>query len=177
MQDASLMTDIPGQARLSFDAAVRQRETQVLRIAYRMVGNWADAEDIAQEAFVRLHRQGVSGFPDEASLGAWLCRVTANLCLDRLRTRARWRMTGIVETTSPNSSAEADTLREERKHLLMTALRSLPERERAALVLREIEGLSTMEAAKALGSSEGTIRSQVSKALARLRVLLTKEMR
>ncbi len=48
-----------------FDETVRQRQTQVLRIAYRMLGNWADAEDVAQEAFVRLHRQGLDGFASD----------------------------------------------------------------------------------------------------------------
>lgn len=171
------MTDIPGEAQHpTFDAAVRRRETQVLRIAYRMLGNWADAEDVAQESFVRLHRQGVEVFPDDAALAAWLCRVTANLCLDRLRTRARWRMTEMVEMRSERT-AETETLHEERRRLLMAALTNLPERERAALVLREIEGLSTAETAQALGSTETTVRSQISKGLARLRALLTKEKR
>lgn len=177
MQDAALMTDITGEANLSFDAAVRGREAQVLRIAYRMLGNWADAEDIAQESFVRLHRHGVVGFPDEPACGAWLCRVAVNLCLDRLRSRARWRLAELPEMTASGNSAEAETLREERKRELMAAVMRLPERERAAIVLREIEGMSTAETAAVMGSSEVTVRSQISKALGHLRTLLTKEKR
>jgi len=169
MQGAALMTDI--------DATVRGREAQVLRIAYRMLGNWADAEDVAQESFVRLHRHGLGAFSDDAALGAWLCRVTANLCLDRLRTRARWRTAELPERAAPDVSAESDALRDEQKRLLMEALARLPERERAAVVLREIEGLSTAETAAAMGSTEVTVRSQISKALGRLRGLMTKEKR
>jgi RNA polymerase sigma-70 factor, ECF subfamily len=177
MRNAALMTDIPGEANISFDTAVRRREAQVLRIAYRMLGNWADAEDVAQESFIRLHRHGLTDFPDDVALGAWLCRVTANLCLDRLRTRARWRTSECEEMTAPGSSAESEALRDEQKRLLMDALKKLPERERAAVVLREIEGLSTAETAAAMGSTEVTVRSQISKALGRLRALVTKEQR
>ena len=154
----------------SFETAFRRREAQVLRIAYRMLGNWADAEDVAQEAFTRLHRQGLAGFSDDAGMGAWLCRVVANLCLDRLRRRSRWR--GEAVEMPEIESAEAAVLGEERRRQLMAALERLPERERAAVVLREIEGLSTAETAEAMGSTEGTVRSQISKALDRLRELL-----
>ena len=78
------MTVVRRADGMSFDQAVRASEAQVLRTAYRIVGNWADAEDIAQEVFVRLHRQGL-GFPNEAGMTAWLYRVTVNLCLDRMR--------------------------------------------------------------------------------------------
>ena len=121
---------------------------------------------------MRLHRNGLAAFADEAALGAWLCRVTANLCFDRLRTRARWRTEELPEMGAQDDSAEAGAVREEQKRLLMSALNRLPERERAAVVLREIEGLSTAETAAAMGSTEVTVRSQVSKALGHLRALL-----
>ena len=163
------------EAALRFDAVVRQREAQVLRIAYRMLGNWADAEDVAQETFVRLHRKGLAAIGEDAAVGGWLCRVAVNLCLDRLRSRSRWRLTEMPELTAPSISAEAETLQGEQKRLLMEAVAQLPDRERAAIVLREIEGLSTAETAAAMGSTEPTIRSQISKALGHLRALLTKE--
>ena len=157
-----------------FDETVRQRQTQVIRIAYRMLGNWADAEDVAQEAFVRLHRHGLDGFLGDAALGGWLCRVTVNLCLDRIRSQARWSMTAeLPDLASLAESAEGVVLRNEQKLRLTAALAELPERERAAVVLREIEGLSTAETAAAMGSTEGTVRSQVSKALDHLRAMLT----
>jgi DNA-directed RNA polymerase specialized sigma24 family protein len=69
----------------SFIRVVRERETQVLRTALRILGNWADAEDVAQEVFLKLHRHGLR-FASEAALGAWIYRVTVNLCIDRSRT-------------------------------------------------------------------------------------------
>jgi RNA polymerase sigma-70 factor (ECF subfamily) len=95
---------------------------------------------VVQDVFLRLHRHGLD-FPHEAALGAWLCRVTANLCIDRCLSA---RPIGeLPELIAANSSAEAAMLREEQKRVLMDALAALPARERAAIVLREIERLLT----------------------------------
>ncbi|MBS1828414.1 MAG: RNA polymerase sigma factor [Acidobacteria bacterium] len=166
MIDAAIMTGMPRTVESAFDEVVRRRETQVLRTAYRILGNWADAEDVAQEVFVRLHRHGLD-FAAEAALGSWLYRVTVNLCFDRTR-RAK-PAEPLTEHRDGSVNAEASVLREEQKQRLMTALARLPEKERAAVVLREIEGLETAEVAEILGSSEVTVRSQISRALDRLR--------
>jgi RNA polymerase sigma-70 factor (ECF subfamily) len=169
MQATALMFEIAQAADDAFDRVVRQREEQLLRIACRMLGNWADAEEVAQDAFLRLHRHGLE-FPNEAALGAWLYRVTVNLCVDRSR-RAHPAQV-LPELRAANPSAEAELLRDEQKRLLMAALSELPAKERAAVILREIEGLPTPDVAEILGSTEGTVRSQVSKAMVRLRSLL-----
>ncbi len=84
MQATALMFEMARVADDAFDQVVRHREAQLLRIAYRILGNWADAEDVAQEVFLRLHRHGLD-FANEAALGAWLYRVTVNLCVDKSR--------------------------------------------------------------------------------------------
>ena len=170
MLDAAVMENIPHALCGDFDAAVADRQVQVLRTAYRVLGNWADAEDVAQEVFIRLHRNGLK-FPSTAALSSWLYRVTVNLCLDRIRSARLWN--GLSEMPSRSASAEAVAIRDEQRKQLMAALGKLPAKERAAIVLREIEGLSTAEVAEALGSTETTVRSQVSKAMGRLRMLLT----
>ena len=168
------MADIVGAVSESFDKVVREREVQVLRTAYRIVGNWADAEDVAQEVFVRLHRQGLK-FPNDKALAGWLYRVTVNACLDYRRSTRPSEAP--LETPSREPSVEAAAIRDQEKQRLMAALAHLPPKERAAVVLREIEGLSTAEVAEVLGSSEGTVRSQVAKAVARLRAILSEEKR
>jgi RNA polymerase sigma-70 factor (ECF subfamily) len=172
MLEAALMNEIRGEAVASFDQVLRQREAQVLRTAFRILGNWADAEDVAQEVFLRLHRRGLV-FANDAAAGGWLYRVTVNLCLDR--TRSARPSQELPELASLDRSAETAVLMEENKRRLMSALALLPPKERAAVVLREIEGLSTAEVAAALGSSEVTVRSQISKALVRLRGILNRE--
>jgi RNA polymerase sigma-70 factor (ECF subfamily) len=144
MLDAALISDIPRAVDDSFDRVVCQREAQVLRVAYRILGNWADAEDAAQDVFVRLYRHGLK-FPNDAAMGGWLYRVAVNLCLDRFRS-ARTSLNR-PELRCHELSAEASAIREERKQKLMTALGTLPAKERAAVVLREIEGLSTADVA------------------------------
>ncbi len=172
MFDAALMSGLASAIDISFDEVVSRRDSQVLRTAYRILGNWADAEDVAQEVFVRLHRHGLS-FANEAALGSWLYRVTVNLCLDHRR--ASKPSVELPELRFLGASAEAEAIRGQEKQKLVRALAQLPVKERAAVVLREIEGLSTDEVAAALGSSEGTVRSQVSKAMARLREILSRE--
>jgi RNA polymerase sigma-70 factor (ECF subfamily) len=170
MLDAIIMSDIPRTVADSFDQVVRHQQPRVLRVAYRITGNWADAEDVAQEAFVRLHHRGVR-FPSDAALAAWLYRVTLNLCFDRAR---RARPAGeLPDLPFAGISAEGALIRDEERRMLAAALARLPVKERAAIVLREIEGLSTAEVAEVLGSSEGTVRSQVAKAMARLREMLS----
>ena len=171
MLEAALMGEIPREAAGSFDEVLRRREAQVLRTAFRILGNWADAEDVAQEVFLRLHRHGLD-FASDGAAGAWLYRVTVNLCFDRSRSRRPSQE--LLDLPSRERSAEAAVLMEEKKQRLMAALAMLPTKERAALVLREIEGLSTAEVADALGSSEVTVRSQISKGLVRLRGILNR---
>jgi RNA polymerase sigma-70 factor (ECF subfamily) len=172
MSEAALMGEIPRETTGSFDRVVRERETQVLRTAFRILGNWADAEDVAQEVFLRLHRHGLE-FANDGAVGGWLYRVTVNLCVDR--TRSARVSQELPELVSRDRSAEAAVLMAEKELRLMAALALLPAKERAAVVLREIEGLSTAEVAAALGSSEVTVRSQISKALVRLRGILNRE--
>jgi RNA polymerase sigma-70 factor (ECF subfamily) len=169
MLDAAVMVDIPRAGNVSFDDVVRERQTQVLRTAYRITGNWANAEDVAQEVFVRLHRHGLA-FPTPAALGSWLYRVTVNLCLDH--TRASRPSQELPDMQADCISAEAMIIRRQEQERMMAALAHLPPKERAAIVLREIEGLSTAEVAEVLGSTEGTVRSQVAKAMMRLRTIL-----
>jgi RNA polymerase sigma-70 factor (ECF subfamily) len=171
MQATALMFEVAPAADDAFDHVVRGREEQILRIAYRVLGNWADAEEVAQDAFVRLHRHGLD-FPNESVLGCWLYRVTVNLCIDRGRRVRPSEELGEIGSRHP--SAEAELLRDEQKSLLMAALATLPPKERAAIVLREIEGLETPEVAAILGSSDATVRSQISRAMGRLRDVLVK---
>lgn len=172
MQAAALMFELSQAADDAFGRVVREREALLLRIAWRILGNWSDAEDIVQEAFLRLHRHGLH-FDHDAALAAWLYRVTVNLCVDRSR-RVR-PAEELQEMRAAGASAEAELIRDERKRMLMRALAELPAKARAAVVLREIEGLTTAEVAEILRSSEETVRSQISRSMARLRELLREE--
>jgi len=147
-----------------FDRLVRLHERMVLGVAYRLLGRMEDAQDAAQEVFLKLfqkHRQ-IEGDPTP-----WLYRVTVNVCNDWYRKR-----TAVAEPDENAADPSADALQtitlEERKRLLRDGLLTLGERERAAIVLRDIEGLSTQQVARILGIEEVTVRSQISVARVKL---------
>lgn len=148
----------------AFESLMRQHERLVLATALRLVGNMEDAQDAAQEVFLRLHRN-LERVESHGNFVGWLYRVTVNVCRDLRRKRrdvTSMEHTAEVPSCAPNPQQELTDA--ERRRVLELSLRRLPEKERAALVLRDLEGLSTAEVAAALGSSEATVRSQISKA-------------
>jgi len=154
----------------AFEALLRAHEAQVTRTAIRLLGNRQDAQDAAQEVFLRLHRS-LRKIDDAGNLSGWLYRVTVNICRDILRKRKATDSLEDGRLSAPGST-EADLGREERRKLVVEALGALPEKERAALTLRDLEGLSTREVAGILGSSEATVRSQISAARLKIRKIL-----
>lgn len=156
----------------AFESLVRLHERKVYLLALRLTGNPEDAQDAAQETFLRLHGK-LRQIDSDRSVGPWLCTVAANLCRDLGRERRRSKSTALIDkaaaTPDPAAGPERLASVQQQEARVRDALLRLPERERAALVLREIEGLSTQEAAKVLGSSEATVRSQISNARLKLR--------
>ncbi len=151
----------------AFACLVERHERMVLRTGLRLLGRLDLAQDAAQEAFLRLHRH-LARFDASRELGPWLYRIVVNVCRDLSR-RQRWpRLLGLEEARevrSPDSDEAAlqeAVVRNEQRRLVQAALRALSPREREAIVLRDLEGLSTSEVARVLGSSEGTVRSQIS---------------
>jgi RNA polymerase sigma-70 factor (ECF subfamily) len=152
---------------VAFALLVRRHERMVLRTALRLLGRMDLAQDAAQEAFLRLHRN-LGRIDESLELGPWLYRVVVNVSRD-LNRRWRWpRIVGLehlqgsalVDTRS--ARVEVDLERNDRLRLVQAALLTLPLKEREAIVLRDLEGLTTAEVAQVLGSSEGTVRSQIS---------------
>ncbi len=147
-----------------FERIMQAHERMVVSTAYRLLGRMDDARDAAQEVFLRLlkHLDRVHGDPKP-----WLYRVTVNVCNDHLRRRVPVKSPDVSQADpSPDVSRTLEL--DDRKRLLMEALTTLPERERAAVVLRDIEGLSTREVAAILDVEEVTIRSQISVARVKL---------
>jgi RNA polymerase sigma-70 factor, ECF subfamily len=172
--------ELVGRARAgdleAFDQIMRLHEKQVLSTALRLVGNLADAQDIAQDAFLRLYRN-LHKLPDALETGKWLYRVTVNLCNDHFRKRGRTEPLSGPDPVSGARDPELSLLDMERGRLLEMALATLPQKERAAIVLRDVEGLSTREVAGVLGSSEGTVRSQICLARAKLKKFTDRYLR
>ncbi|GAA1653725.1 RNA polymerase sigma factor SigE [Georgenia ruanii] len=157
----------------SWEQIVAEHSPRVYRLAYRLTGNRADAEDLTQETFVRVFRSLHAYQP--GNFDGWLHRITTNLFLDQARRRSRVRMDPIGEATDrlPNAHDSEEPERGfEHAHLdldVQAALDALPPRYRAAVVLCDIEGLSYEEIAATLDIKMGTVRSRIHRARAMLR--------
>ena len=148
----------------AFEQLMREYERMVLVTALRLLGSLHDAQDASQEVFLKLYRN-LAKVESTGNISGWLYRVTVNACHDLRRRRPTLVP---MEDAGDLASQEADpaqqSAEQERSRVLRLSLRMLSEKERAALVLRDLEGLTTEEVARALGSSEATVRSQISKA-------------
>jgi len=160
-----------------FEEILRRHERQVLMTAFRLLGNLEDAQDAAQEVFLRLykHRRRI----DEAQgIRGWLYRITVNVSRDIGRRRKAPQCSlDDVQIAAPDRDPHAAIAQDQQRRIMVEALKSLPEKERAAVVLRDIEGLATSEVARILGSSETTVRSQISTARVKLKKFAEKVLR
>lgn len=132
------------------------------RLAVRVLGDTAEAEDVAQEAMVRLWRIAPEWEPGAAKVGTWLYRVTLNLCLDRRRKRPAGRHTALDTVAEPPDPAPGVVARlqaADRAAALQAALMDLPDRQRQAVVLRHIEGLANPDIAAVMDLSVEAVES------------------
>jgi len=166
----------------AFDILMRQHERIVFGTALRLLGQVDDAKDAAQDVFLRLFKYAGTLDPDQA-LAPWLYRVTVNVCRDLIRERMAAREVFAPDDPARHAGGSTDggieggLLAVQRRAVLQKALAHVPERERLALVLRDIEGLETREVARMLGTSEVTVRTQVSRGRLRLRSLVDRMMK
>ena len=174
--DAAVVARVRAGEAAAFGLLLGRHRERVLNLAFSLLGSRADAEDAAQEAFVRAY-QSLAHFRGEALFSTWLYRVAVNVCLARLRNR---RPQVLEEHDAPQVLEGAEEERgalagdpsrlvESRAQVQATLARLSP-RLRAALVLREMHGLSYDEIALALQIPPGTVRSRLSEARRLFRV-------
>jgi RNA polymerase sigma-70 factor, ECF subfamily len=159
--------------RDAFAVIVERHRRQVYQLCYRYVGNHEDATDLAQDAFIRAFK-GLNGFKGESSLGTWLYRIAVNVCLNRLALKTP-RSEPLEPAERIDLHAErpdAALLREERAAEVRAAIRQLPPKQRATLILRIYHDLPHEEIAGILGTSVGAAKANLFHALANLKKLL-----
>ena len=164
-----------GEAR-AFEELVRTYQHRVFGVAVRMLGSSAEAEEVAQETFLRAHR-ALADFRGDAKLSTWLYAIASRLCLNRLASgegrMSRARAEGLDRLPAAGGEPGADLERSEREAALHRAIAELPEDRRIVVVLRDIEGLTYDEIAAALSLELNTVRSR----LHRARALLAQRLR
>lgn len=156
--EALLLLYANGDARAA--TALTMRLTpRVLAHGYRLLGIHAEAEDVAQEALLRLWRIAPKWRQGEAQVTTWLYRVVANLCTDRLRMPRGVALDAIAEPADAAASAADQMLDQARANALQAALNRLPMRQRQAVVLRHIEGLANPEIGQIMEISVEAVES------------------
>ncbi|MCC6364801.1 MAG: RNA polymerase sigma factor [Bryobacterales bacterium] len=146
---------------------IQEHMRRVFLMIYRVVGNVEDAQDLTQEVFIKvLQRQEQLRDPEKAA--HWLSRIATNTAIDFLRRHGRVSFTDLEETaplTAPHSeSPEQMILRSEKQRKLEAGLGVLTERERMAVLLRDVEDLPAEEVARQLNCSKATVRSHIANA-------------
>jgi len=149
----------------SFEEIMILHERRVFRTALRILGNAEDARDAAQEVFLRLFKF-LDRFDVRKGLHPWLYTITLNVCRDIARKR---RPEELLPEQLQDHAASNPHSRSVGIRIIEQGLKALTEKERAALVLRDLQGLSTQEVAEILGSSETTVRSHISRARIKLK--------
>ena len=148
---------------------VESQMRRVFRLIYRVVGNVPDVQDLTQEAFVKaLSRRSQLKDPQRAA--QWLGRIAVNTALDFVRQRKRVTFEELDRAPEmPTENPEQRVLRSEKRQYIEDGLRLLSARERAALILRDVEGLPAAEVARHLGCSPATVRSHIANARVKFR--------
>ena len=156
-------------------------EQLVWRVCWHYTGNREAAEDCGQEAMIRIWRN-LANYRGECALESWVYRIAANCCMDWLRKKKRDQsvsMEPMVEQGfDPADDApgtEAQVVAKDERQRLREAIALLPDDQREALILTQLEKVSYEETAQALGVSEGTVKSRVNRAKARLKEILSAE--
>ena len=178
--DADLISRAAGGDASAFQAIVERHRSMVYRVAYQFAGNHHDAEDIAQEVFIKVYRS-LDRFRQDAQLTSWLYRIVMNACIDHRRRyrsaagapfgeEAEQKMLNTPEETpDPEERAYAGELGQ----VLEWEIGRLPKGQRVVFVMRHHQGMKLTEIAEALGLAEGTVKRQLHAAVHRLRQALT----
>ncbi|MFJ9409037.1 RNA polymerase sigma factor SigM [Streptomyces sp. NPDC101393] len=162
----------------AFGEIVRRHRDRLWAVALRTLGDREEAADAVQDALVSAYRAAHT-FRGQSAVTTWLHRITVNACLDRARKTASRRTSPIAETErleqllEPHESAAVPAERQDLHRELLSALRTLPEEQRAALVLVDMQGYPVAEAAEILEVPTGTVKSRCSRGRARLLPLVT----
>lgn len=180
--DSVLVTRAAAGDAPAFQALVERHRAMVYRVAYQFAGNHDDAEDIAQDVFVKVYRS-LDGFRHDAQVTSWLYRIAMNACIDNKRRRVSSGSAPYIDEVQerlasiPEEAPDPEELTYggQLGVLLESEIRRLPAGQRLVFTMRHHEGLKLSEIAEALGLAEGTVKRQLHAAVHRLRAVLREQ--
>lgn len=163
ISDDALLILYANGDRAAASALTLRLTPMVFSLANRLLNDRAEAEDVTQEAMLRLWKIAPDWRQGEAKISTWLYRVTSNLCTDRLRKRKPVGLEGIAEPRDETPDAVTRMHTENRARALRNALGELPDRQRKAVVLRHLDGLANPEIASILAVSTEAVESLIAR--------------
>ncbi len=179
--DAAIVQAVLDGDANAFEVLVLRYQKKVYNTVLRLAGDAAEAEDLSQEVFLKIFR-GLSSFRGESSFSTYIYRVAANTAIDALRRKEAPTVSLSVENEDgeefelalPDEGPLPMELLEsrERRQAIVKAIDALPEHHRSVILLREMDGMSYQDIAQIMGLTEGTVKSRINRARARLRQLL-----
>lgn len=165
----------------AFEQLMAPLEQRVWRICWHYTGNREAAEDCGQETMLRVWRS-LESYRGDCALESWVYRIAANCCMDYLRKKKRDKSVSMepmqeqgFDPPDPSPGTEEQAVAADERRRLREAIASLPEDQREALVMTQLERIPYEDAARSLGVSEGTVKSRVNRAKARLKEWLSGE--
>src|SRR2546423_1704704 len=167
---ASIRAARSGDSR-AFEMIMIASERRIASLAWHILGDAEEVKEALQETFVRVFRY-LHRYDEQRDFFGWLYRIAVNVCRDLDSRRRRWRLFLPIEHAADARAPEVDFVMKDDVARMMRAIDTLPQKERFAIILRDIEELSTEDVASILGSSPATVRVQISSARAKIRKLM-----
>ena len=165
----------------AFEQLITPLEQLIWRICWHYTGNRESAEDCGQETMIRIWRS-LDSYRGDCALESWVYRIAANCCMDYLRKKKRDKSVSMepmrdqgFDPADPSPGTEEQVVAADEQKRLREAITRLPEDQREALIMTKLEKVPYEEAARMLGVSEGTVKSRVNRAKARLKEILSAE--
>lgn len=171
----------------AFELLIEKHQKKVFNIALRMIGNYDDASELAQEVFIRVFKS-IRSFKEESSFSTWIYRITANVCLDEIRKRKNKNFVSLDDdlklddgdvkrqVMDPEPTPEILAEKNETRKIVNEAIQSLPADHRIVIALRDIQGFSYDEISKIVNCPVGTVKSRINRARQTLREILKARM-
>ena len=179
--DELLLRRAQGGDPEAFGQLMEPLEQLVWRVCWHYTGSREAAEDCGQEAMVRVWRN-LANYRGECALESWVYRIAANCCMDWLRKKKRDKSVSMeplreqgFDPADTSPGTEEQVVAKDERQRLREAIAQLPDDQREALILTQLEKIPYEEAAQSLGISEGTVKSRVNRAKARLKEILSEE--
>ncbi len=187
LQEASLIEQSKAGNIESFEQLIIAHQKKAFNIAYRILGNLEDANDVTQEALLKAYR-GINKFNGKSSFSTWLYAIVNNACMDFIRKNRKTTVTYLdreyeteegsykAQVYSDEDTPEAVLEKKEVQRLVNEAINKLSYEHRKIIVLRDIQQFSYQEIAQMLNCSEGTVKSRISRARTNLKTLIQEKL-